>query len=291
MFMRPVVCLVAFMAIVAAVAGCDSGGRPDSAQSVGSTGPTASSHGPISSAPSGVSRPGSKIHGHSGSSPTSRGEVGPPIEGGYTDPPEEGKGPKKKPPDGKKPPDRKSIIVAGPTLSDEYPAAFGWFPDPGIQCGYMTFHEAPPQSVKVVSVSVPAPWRLTTGESECGQRLPEESGGAPYCVGYTFSPGSTTGCKLALELPESADGNDYYGLKVVMTLDVTCTDRQGEICSKVPVELDPSPSSPVKVVSRYTHGLQACLKTVPDGSATGPGGGEAYLETDTQCRLPATSST
>jgi len=290
-FIRPFVRLAVCMFIVVVLAGCGSRGRDDSAPSGSSTGPTASSRGATGSASSDGSQPGSKVHGHPGSPPTSQGEVGPPIEDGYTDPPEEGKGPNKKPPDGKKSPDRKSIIVAGPTLSDDYPAVFGWFPDPGIQCAYMTFHEAPPQSVKVVSVSVPAPWRLTTGESECGQLLPEESGSAPYCVGYTFLPGSTTGCKLALELPESADGRDYYGLTFVMTFDATCTDRQGAICSKVPVELAPSLSSPIRVVSRYTRGLQACLKTVPDGSATGPGGGEAYLETDEQCKLPATSST
>jgi hypothetical protein len=154
----------------------------------------------------------------------------------------------------------------------------------------MTFHEAPPHSVKVVDVSVPAPWRLTTSDSQCGERSPEESASAAYCVGFTFSPGSTTGCKLALELPNSADGVDYYGLQFVMTLEVTCPNSEGEICSKVSQKLAPSPASPVDVVFMYAHGLQACLKTVPDGSAVGPGGGEAYLETDAQCRLPTASS-
>jgi hypothetical protein len=80
------------------------------------------------------------------------------------------------------------------------------------------------------------------------------------------------------------------GLQFVMTLEVTCPNSEGEICSKVSQKLAPSPASPVDVVFMYAHGLQACLKTVPDGSAVGPGGGEAYLETDAQCRLPTASS-
>jgi hypothetical protein len=127
---QTVVRLAACMLIAVSLAACGFRGRDDSAPSEGSKGPTVSSHGPTGTTPSNRSRPGPTAHGHPGSSPASQRQASPPTEGGYTDPSEEGMRPNKKPLDGTKPLDRKSIIVAGPTLSDEYPAAFGWFPDP-----------------------------------------------------------------------------------------------------------------------------------------------------------------
>jgi hypothetical protein len=180
----------------------------------------------------------------------------------------------------------RSIELAGPSVDNSYPAEWGVFPDPGTQCSAMYLLAGDLDvPLQVDSMAADGPFRVVAPPAGCSQ---DDGVDHPSCRGHVFDAGPVTEgsrCFIAVQLPSSVDGHDYTGRTLTVHLSATCKAATGFVCGRAAAS-HPTPANPVTVgLVQATH-LRACLASVPDGSASGPDGGELYLEVDENCRVP-----
>lgn len=278
---RPRTRLLAFAACSALLLGCSSQEDPakkslplpSSPTASDGTSPSPTDHGTASPIGPTISPDTPMPDGGDAGSPTD------PDTSPDTDPT-----PKPKPP-GPLPPT--SVLVSGPTPSNDFPADWGVFPDPGVQCTHLSYVDEDDSvdlgldiPLTIRSVRTSGAFKPANAPGNCGQR---SASSAPACtVGFKFLPSPVSrSCRIAVALPRSADDVDHFHEALSVELAGECTTRSGLVCARLPSNVRVDRGNPVPVKFVFHQRLRACLKSVPVPFS--PNGDELFSMTDEEC--------